>query len=117
MKGKILFATGLAVGYVLGTKAGRERYQQIKAAANDFWNSPRVHERVVQVEDMVKDKAPDVVGLVAERAKKVASQVQARRSGKAPTGSATPMGGTASTSPSTSGTPDAGPSATSPLPN
>lgn len=33
MKGKILFIAGLGVGYVLGTRAGRERYEQIKAAA------------------------------------------------------------------------------------
>ena len=33
MKGKILFVVGLGVGYVLGTRAGRERYEQIKQAA------------------------------------------------------------------------------------
>lgn len=36
MRGKILFATGIAVGYVLGTRAGRERYEQIKKAADRF---------------------------------------------------------------------------------
>ncbi len=45
MKGKILFAAGLAVGYVLGTRAGRERYEQMKRAANGFWNDPRVQRR------------------------------------------------------------------------
>ena len=29
MKGKLGIAVGLAAGYVLGTRAGRERYQQI----------------------------------------------------------------------------------------
>ena len=33
MRGKILFLTGLGVGYVLGTKAGREKYDQITKAA------------------------------------------------------------------------------------
>ena len=54
MRGKILFAAGLAVGYVLGTRAGRERYEEIKRAADSFWNSPRVKRRVDQVEDFVK---------------------------------------------------------------
>ena len=31
MRGKILFVFGLAVGYVLGTRASRERYEHIKA--------------------------------------------------------------------------------------
>lgn len=31
-------AAGLAVGYVLGTRAGRERYEQIAATARQ-WNS------------------------------------------------------------------------------
>jgi hypothetical protein len=30
MINKLTFVTGLAVGYVLGTKAGRERYEQIQ---------------------------------------------------------------------------------------
>ena len=58
MKGKILLLTGLAVGYVLGTKAGRERYEEIKTAANKLWSDPRVQKPVKQAEDFVKDKAP-----------------------------------------------------------
>ena len=30
MKGKVGLVVGLSVGYVLGTRAGRERYEQIK---------------------------------------------------------------------------------------
>lgn len=81
MKGKILFVAGLAAGYVLGAKAGRQRYEQIKTRASDLWNSPGVQERVEQVEEFVKEKAPDVAGFVSENAKKVASQVKSRRAG------------------------------------
>ncbi len=31
---------GVAIGYVLGTKAGRERYEQIRRAARAAWESP-----------------------------------------------------------------------------
>jgi hypothetical protein len=80
VKGKILFVAGLAVGYVLGAKAGRQRYEQIKTRAEKLWNSPGVQERVEQVGDFVKDKAPDVAEFVTDNAKKVASQVKSRRS-------------------------------------
>lgn len=80
MKGKILFLAGLGVGYVLGTRAGRERYEQLKAAASNFWNAPVVQKQVDTVQDFVKDKAPEVVEFVADGAKKVAAQVSGRSS-------------------------------------
>lgn len=82
MRGKILFATGLAVGYVLGTRAGRERYEQLKRAAQGFWNDPRVQRRVDQVEGFVRENAAEVAEFVTDGAKKVVGQVTgAGRSG------------------------------------
>ena len=75
MKGKILFLTGLGLGYVLGTRAGRERYEQIKTTVGRLWNDPRVQRQVDTVGAYVKDKAPEVVDFVADSAKKVAAQV------------------------------------------
>ncbi|MFN3708585.1 YtxH domain-containing protein [Microcella sp.] len=75
MRGKILFATGLAVGYVLGTRAGRERYEQIKKAADRFWGDPRVQRQVDKVDGYVRDKAPEVAEFVADGAKKVVTTV------------------------------------------
>ena len=75
MKGKILFLTGLGLGYVLGTRAGRERYEQIKTTVGRLWNDPRVQRQVDTVGAYVKDKAPDVVDFVSDSAKKVAAQV------------------------------------------
>ncbi len=79
MRGKILFAAGLAVGYVLGTRAGRERYEELKRAATSFWNDPRVQHRVDQVEDFVKETVPE---FVTEGAKKVVDQVTGKASKK-----------------------------------
>lgn len=76
MRGKILIVTGLAVGYVLGARAGRERYEQIKRVAAKFWNDPRVQHQVDRVEDFAKDKAPEVVDFLSDNAKKVVSQVR-----------------------------------------
>ena len=78
MKGKILLVTGVAIGYVLGTRAGRERYEQIKESAGKLWNDPRVQKNVHQAEDFVKDKAPEVAEKVTDGAKKVASKATGR---------------------------------------
>lgn len=75
MKGKILFVAGLGLGYILGTRAGRERYEQLKAQALKVWNDPRVQKQVDAVEDFVKDKAPEVAEFVTDNAKKVVDKV------------------------------------------
>lgn len=40
----ILVVVGLIAfgAYVLGAKAGRTRYRELKHAADEFWNDPRV---------------------------------------------------------------------------
>lgn len=75
MRGKILFALGLGVGYIFGTRAGRARYNQIKSAALKVWNDPRVQEQVTVATEFVKDKAPEVADFVTTNAKKVAAKV------------------------------------------
>lgn len=90
MKGKILLVAGLGIGYVLGTRAGRERYNEIKRAAGRLWNDPRVKNQVAGVEGFVKDKAPDVAEFLSDNAKKVASQVtSSKTTGRKPSGSST----------------------------
>jgi hypothetical protein len=42
MRYRLTFVAGLAVGYVLGTKAGRERYEQLKKSAQQFAQNPAV---------------------------------------------------------------------------
>ena len=42
MRYKLTFAVGLALGYVLGTRAGRERYEQLKKSARQVAQNPAV---------------------------------------------------------------------------
>jgi len=79
VKGKILFVAGLGLGYVLGTRAGREKYEELRKAALKVWNDPRVQKQVDAVEDFVKDKAPDVAEFVSDNAKKVVAQVSGKK--------------------------------------
>lgn len=69
MKGKVLFVVGLGVGYVLGTRAGRERYEQIKRAAEGVWNTPAVQQGVDTVKGFAADKAGDLSDTVLDGVK------------------------------------------------
>ncbi|MFI2754005.1 YtxH domain-containing protein [Cellulomonas sp. P22] len=42
MKGKAALVVGAGVGYLFGTRSGRERLEKLKGWANDTWNDPRV---------------------------------------------------------------------------
>jgi hypothetical protein len=44
MRGKIVFVAGVGVGYVLGARAGRERFDWMVAQARKAWESPTVQE-------------------------------------------------------------------------
>jgi oxygen-dependent protoporphyrinogen oxidase len=70
MRGRAALIVGLGTGYVLGTRAGRERYEQIKTRATGLWHDPRVQEKAAQVQDVAKEKAPQVQQKVTDAAKK-----------------------------------------------
>jgi len=69
MRNKMLFAAGLAAGYVLGTRAGRERYEQIKRTAQRVADNPSVQEaaglvgaQATKAVGKAKDLAGDKLG-------------------------------------------------------
>ncbi|MFD4571044.1 YtxH domain-containing protein [Streptomyces sp. NPDC058417] len=76
MRYRLTFVVGLALGYVLGTRAGRERYEQLKKSARQIAQNPAVRntaETAAQqgrqyagkayhaVSDKVGDRMPDSV--------------------------------------------------------
>lgn len=65
---KLLLLTGAAVGYVLGAKAGRERYDQIMTTAKGVARDPRVQQKAREAQTAVKENAPAVKDKVAEAA-------------------------------------------------
>jgi len=72
----LLVAAG--IGYVLGTKAGRERYEQILQTFNKVKDDPRVQEKTQQATDLAKQKAPIVKDKIAEAADKGSSKVESK---------------------------------------
>lgn len=57
---KMTFVTGVGLGYVLGSRAGRQRYEQLKSRAQGVWQSPKVQGTVTQAQDFAAQKAPGV---------------------------------------------------------
>jgi hypothetical protein len=69
--GRFMFLIGLAVGYVFGTRAGRKRYEQIKSAAQNLWESEPVQWAAGQAQDALGDVAEEAL----TAAKRVIHQV------------------------------------------
>ncbi|MCX4509215.1 YtxH domain-containing protein [Streptomyces sp. NBC_01619] len=64
MRYRLTFIAGLALGYVLGTRAGRERYEQLKKSAREFSQNPAVRnaaESAAQTSREMAGKAYHVV--------------------------------------------------------
>lgn len=71
MKGKIGIVVGLAAGYVLGSRAGRERYEQIKSGALKLWNTDPVQKQVDKAKDLGKTAALALPSAIWDGAVKV----------------------------------------------
>jgi hypothetical protein len=56
--GKLSLGLGLAVGYVLGARAGKEKYEQIKQAASGVMARPEVQQAVGQAVEQARAVAP-----------------------------------------------------------
>lgn len=69
MKYRAMFFAGAAIGYVLGTKAGRERYEQIRLASQRVTENPTVQEAAgvlrakgEEFAGAAKERVPDQIG-------------------------------------------------------
>ena len=85
MRFKSGFLVGLSAGYVLGTKAGQERYQQIVDAASNaagkLKENPGVQRLTGEVNKTVsvsKDRVAETAAAKADQAKEAVSSVASR---------------------------------------
>jgi hypothetical protein len=79
---KLSLLAAAGVGYVLGARAGRGRYEQIVASARSVARNPRVQSAKRQAQDVVAEQAAVVKDAAAEKAKETASAVASTVSDK-----------------------------------
>ena len=80
---------GAAAGYVLGARAGKERYAQIQKLAGRAWGSPAVQSKVEDAKVAAKTKAAPAAKSALSGAASAAGSTVAAAAGKA-TGGSTP---------------------------
>lgn len=71
---KISFLTGMAAGYVLGARAGKTRYAQIKRGAAKVWTSEPVQRKKADLRIAARTKAAPFVAERISDAAKAAGQ-------------------------------------------
>lgn len=77
MKSKAIFLVAGAAGYVLGARAGRERYDQIASGVGRLWGNPKVQQRVVDLEDRAGDLAKQAGAVAQDKVGAAAGSVSA----------------------------------------
>jgi hypothetical protein len=101
MRFKSGFLVGLGAGYVLGTKAGQERYQQIVDAAGRLRENPSVQRLTGEVNKTVnagKDRVAETAAAKADQAK----ETVATKADQAKEAVSSKVGGNAGSSSTTS---------------
>ena len=77
---RISFVGGLAIGYVLGTQAGRERYEQLKQLAHKAAESPAMQQTAGALQAQATATAKSAKSKATTGVRKGASKVTKRSS-------------------------------------
>lgn len=67
MRYRLTFVAGVALGYVLGTRAGRERYEQLKKSARQFAQNPAVRNTAESAAQQGREIAGKAYHVVSEK--------------------------------------------------
>ncbi|MGW8376294.1 YtxH domain-containing protein [Streptomyces sp. ODS28] len=67
MRYRLTFAAGMAVGYVLGTRAGRERYERLREAAQRVAGNPAFRNATEAAAQTGREAATKAADAVTER--------------------------------------------------
>ena len=72
---KLSLLIGIGIGYVLGSRAGRERFEQIRSGARKVATSEPVQSAAGKAQEAVAAQAPVVAEAVKDKASAAASAV------------------------------------------
>lgn len=64
---KLTMVAAFGAGYVLGARAGRERYKEIAGRARTVWENPTVQEKTAKVQEKAQQQASKAAGAAKER--------------------------------------------------
>ena len=64
---RITIAVAFGAGYVVGARAGRERYREIKSRATALWQSDTVQQQTTKAQGLAKDQASKAKDAAKER--------------------------------------------------
>ncbi|MCX4974709.1 MULTISPECIES: YtxH domain-containing protein [unclassified Streptomyces] len=67
MRYRLTFVAGLALGYVLGSRAGRERYEQLKKSARQISQNPAVRNTAESAAQQGREFAGKAYHAVSEK--------------------------------------------------
>ncbi len=79
MKTRLGFFVGAGLGYYLGAKAGRQRYEQLNRFINNAKNSKTAdvaEDKLRAVADVAAERAKETAGVAKEAAKEKAGQAK-----------------------------------------
>ncbi len=93
---KMTFALGMGVGYVLGTRSGRSRYDQMVTKAREVAERPEVRTVAGKVTEVVQDKVATAQSKVGD---KLPGMLSGHGNGAHPTSMQDEMGATHSPHP------------------
>jgi hypothetical protein len=68
MRYRVVFLAGLGIGFVIGTRAGRERYEQMRRIARKVADNPSVQQAAGVLQAQATGLAKTAGGKVADRA-------------------------------------------------
>jgi hypothetical protein len=86
--GKLTAVLSFGAGYVLGTRAGRERFQQLKQAAVTVAQRPQVQQARERLKTAATGKLQTGTGGLTQQAAWVAARLRRRPTGTGPVGGA-----------------------------
>jgi hypothetical protein len=86
---RVSFVAGFAVGFVIGARAGRERYEQMVKYSRQVAGNPKVQQvtqtvtvKTTEFTKTAMAKAPDIAKKAPDIAKKAAGRIPSRTRGK-----------------------------------
>ena len=76
MKKRLVLLAGIGIGFVLGSRAGRQSYENLKRQATNMWNDPKVQDGIDTAREQIEEKAPVVAQAVKDKAPVVVDKVK-----------------------------------------